>query len=176
VSWRSPPLRPARVAARPKLWSFPKANACFRSLPDCPPPLPPVSRPGPGPGTPRGRAPASRLWSFVGIHRPTPHSALSPAACFFVDPLLWRVRYPRCWAGLLRLSRVCQLRPINSEAKGVRGSSGYVQAEDGVVGDRRVEEVDERDGVEHGHLELAPAERVALLVLCAIVLLCMVAL
>jgi hypothetical protein len=56
-----------------------------RSLLDCPPPppLPPVSRPGPGPGTPRGRAPASRLWSFVGIHRPTPHSALSPAACFF---------------------------------------------------------------------------------------------
>ena len=53
---------------------------------------------------------------------------------------------------------------------------GHVEAEDGVVGDRRVEEVDERDGVEHGHLELAPAERVALLVLCAIVLLCMVAL
>ena len=37
---------------------------------------------------------------------------------------------------------------------------GYVEAEDGVVGDRRVEEVDERDGIEHGHLELAPAERV----------------
>ena len=34
---------------------------------------------------------------------------------------------------------------------------GHVEAEDGVVGDRRVEEVDERDGVEHGHLELAPA-------------------
>ena len=37
---------------------------------------------------------------------------------------------------------------------------GYVEAEDWVVGDRRVEEVDERDGIEHGHLELAPAERV----------------
>ena len=35
---------------------------------------------------------------------------------------------------------------------------GHVEAEDGVVGDRRVEEVDERDGVEHGHLELAPAQ------------------
>ena len=52
------------------------------------------------------------------------------------------------------------LRPrhilILSQLHGV----GYVEAEDGVVGDRRVEEVDERDGIEHGHLELAPAERV----------------